>query len=74
MEGQKYIIEFNEEQMQLMIELSGSLNANLQLLKMTSHDLKELRTKLLDSYQKGWRRKEIKTRKAQNGFYWETEA
>lgn len=69
MEGQKYIIEFNEEQMQLMIELSGSLNANLQLLKMTSHDLKELRTKLLDSYQKGWGCKEIKTRKAQNGFY-----
>ena len=78
MSDQRYTIELNEEQLQLLIELSGSLSANLNLLKITSNELKELRTKLLDTYQIGWKRKVISPRLSKKGsvpgFYWETEA
>ena len=56
-------IPFKEDEIHLMLELTGNLSSSMASMGVSSSELENLRSKFLKSYESLWNQKEFKTRR-----------
>jgi len=56
-------IPFKEDEIHLMLELTGNLSSSMASMGVSSPELESLRSKFLKSYESLWNQKEFKTRR-----------